>query len=369
MSRTGAKHRPTDRGKHDHSAFELLRACMPEKGQLLLIADENLLGAPFSSLPSSTLIISNRYDVYQQATGVGCDCRYSDFDFSELKPESIDGIFYRVSKEKAATHHVINQSISLLKPDGKITLAGSKNEGIKNYAKHAGALFSTSANIEKNGDWYRSTLTKPQTRNNTHTRLDDKDYASLREAVRDDNTSLYSKPGVFGWNKIDQGSAFLNEHLDEFFATFSQQPKDILDLGCGYGYLSAAVHRHIPEALITATDNNAAAIAACEKNFAELGISGSVVADNCGESLETRFDAVICNPPFHQGFDTSGDLTDRFLAASHRLLKVRGKALFVVNAFVPLEKKAKALYRNTTELASNRSFKLVMLEKTSRAGS
>ena len=113
---------------------------------------------------------------------------------------------------------------------------------------------------------------------------------------------------------------------------------------------------------ITATDNNAAALKACQVNFDLNGISGKVVAANCGQSIHKKFDLVLCNPPFHHGFKTDPALTQHFLSNAKRLMAKKGKALFVVNQFIPLEKLARNYFKKCTELANDNSFKLFILE-------
>ena len=49
--------------------------------------------------------------------------------------------------------------------------------------------------------------------------------------------------------------------------------------------------------------------------------------------------------------------------ASFQRLTAEGKALFVVNEFVPLEKKATGVFRKTSVIAKENGFKLVLLEK------
>ena len=132
------------------------------------------------------------------------------------------------------------------------------------------------------------------------------------------------------------------------------------DLGCGYGYLScAAAQQGVKQ--IFATDNNAAALQACAANFAALKISGTVIAGDAGSQINDRFDTILCNPPFHQGFHIESELTDKFLCASKRLLAPHGRALFVVNNFIALEKKARDYFPKVAELARSGSFKLIML--------
>ena len=47
-------------------------------------------------------------------------------------------------------------------------------------------------------------------------------------------------------------------------------------------------------------------------------------------------DIIVCNPPFHHGFDHDKALIIHFVRASLALLTNKGIAFFVVNAFIPL---------------------------------
>lgn len=329
-------------------------------GPQLLVADENLGGSSLSLLQREQLtIVTNRFDLYQRATGEGFQCEFSDFALDAFAESQFAQILYRVSKEKSVAHHIINQSRRLLQPDGILVLAGAKGDGIKTYADKAGRYLGDNRKTEKHGNYYVVSLQKYSTEQPP---LDDRDYPQLRPCIDIDGLQLISKPGQFGWNKVDQGSALLAEHLPDFFGQFRTPPGSILDLGCGYGYLSVMAARHV-QAHIVATDNNAAALLSCQANFAVLNIDGEVIASDCGDRIGDRFDAIICNPPFHQGFDTDSDLTRRFVESSLRHLAPEGKALFVVNRFVPLEQSAASAGLVTVGVAENRSFKLLMLEQ------
>ena len=341
--------------------FRLLMQHLSGEKKTLLIADENLRDTPLAMLPDDVVVLSNRFDLHQQACAAGLNAHFSDFDFSVFPQQHFDQILYRVSKEKPVVHHIINHAKKLLATGGELVLVGGKNEGLKTYAKKAGEYFSGDTKSLKQGQLYSAIIIKHDTSEGAA--LDDKDYAELRPEITVNNLSFYSKPGVFGWDKVDQGSAFLVELLAEFLQLFPQPPKNILDLGCGYGHLSVMLHQQLPTAVITATDNNAAAIEACKKNFQQHNVSGAVIAADCAEHISGSFDAVICNPPFHQGFDTDGRLTDRFIQASHNCLASGGRALFVVNRFVPLERKAEAVFNRAKLMAENRGFKIILLQK------
>lgn len=194
--------------------------------------------------------------------------------------------------------------------------------------------------------------------------MDDSNYRQLR-LIAQEPCRIDSKPGLFGWNKIDQGSQYLVDQLTSLLTARTGKPLNALDLGCGYGYLTLAATQLDACKTIahwTMTDNNAAAVATAAHNINLNKIHAKVIAADCGDALNDTFDLILCNPPFHQGFSLEGDLTNRFLATAKRLLAPQGIAVFVVNQFIPLERKASGLFRNITTCASNGSFKVITLE-------
>ena len=341
----------------------LLQQASQISGPQLLIADENLKGAPLHLLLEQDIsLVTNRFDVGEQAHAAGLNYHFSDFDFSSLTDNSFDQLLYRVSKEKSVTHHIINSAQRLLKLEGNLVLAGEKNDGVKTYTDKACRYFGSTTKPKKQGTTYISVISNQQ--RSVVPLLDDCNYSQLRSCITVNDQKLFSKPGLFGWNKVDQGSAFLADFLTNFFQHLGTEPKQILDLGCGFGYLSLMASKYT-NAQIVATDNNAAAIAACSKNFSEFGISGEVIAGDCADNINEKFDAVLCNPPFHQGFDTDNMLTQCFVDSSYRHLNQGGKALFVANRFVPIERCAEKLFKtgNIEKIAENKSFKLLLLSR------
>ncbi|MDO6563920.1 methyltransferase [Amphritea sp. 1_MG-2023] len=340
------------------TAFALLKPQLDNAdGVALWIADENLLNQASKVNPAIT-VISNRFDLCQQLESAGWQSQFSDFDFSPYADHSVDNIIYRVSKEKPVVHHIINQAIRVLKPGGTLALAGLKNEGIKTYLDKAKKLFAGQMEASKSDkNTWMGILQSPGSA--ATELLDDQDYCRLRDVASDDHLSYISKPGVYGWNKIDKGSALLISALPQFIASLASPPKSLLDLGCGYGYL--ALNGASLGCLVTATDNNAGALLACTENFRQQQIDGHIIAADCAEGIDQRFPLILCNPPFHQGFSIEGDMTDRFLKAAHRHLQPDGIACFVVNLHIPLERKAKKLFSTIEVIADNGSFKLIRL--------
>jgi len=350
---------------NDQSVELLVQQLSGIHGKCLIVADENWATTSWHSVAhagsASRTLFSNRYEIAQSAEQAGIETVFNDFDFSALAAGSFDSILFRVSKERPVSHHIINQASALLKAEGQLLLSGEKNDGVKTYTDHACKLFGDKCKPQKQGNYYLACITKYAVSNKL---LDDKDYLNLRAIKSTENLPLQSKPGIFGWNKIDQGSAFLIEHLSGFLQSYPEgnAPRSLLDLGCGYGYLSCAASLYGFQQ-ITATDNNAAALRACEANFESLKINGKIIAGDAGSQINEKFDAIICNPPFHQGFNIDSALTEKFLNASKRLLAPKGKALFVVNNFIALEKKAKDYFSNVEEVGRSGSFKLIMVSQ------
>lgn len=327
----------------------------------LWLSDENVLG----QLPDAEnwltkpVFLTNRWDIAQVAKHLGFNATFNDFDLTTVADNSIDNVFYRISKEKAVVHHLINQAQRVLKPGGILWLSGQKNEGIKTYIEKACDLFVCTKNIQKDGMCYSSELQKNIS---TGAALNDEDYQTLRECFQINGSPVLSKPGQFGWNKIDQGSDFLIGEIRELIQAQHTPYEHCLDLGCGYGYLTIA-SREFPVKKRTLTDNNAAALITANANCARLNITAEVIASDAGKQLQNSFDLILCNPPFHQGFSVDGDLTDKFLHSAQTLLSENGVAYFVVNQFIALEKKARVFFKQVNLIARNKSFCLFELRK------
>ncbi len=323
------------------------------------LSDENVLRQlpAVSDRSHNPLLITNRWDIAEQAKSLGFESRFNDFDLIDVADSSIDHIFYRISKEKAVTHHLINQAQRLLQPSGTLWISGHKNEGIKTYIDKASTLFGCEKNIQKDGVSYSSQLKKG---NKTGALLNDEDYSNLRECLDINGKILLSKPGQFGWNKVDQGSEFLIAEITPLVAKHSFEHS--LDLGCGYGFLTIA-SQHFSIKKRTLTDNNAAALLTAAANCSRLNIAAEIIAADAGSGLKNQFDLMLCNPPFHQGFNVDEDLTDKFLASAANLLTVNGVAYFVVNQFIALEKKALPYFKQINLIAQNKSFKVIALRK------
>lgn len=330
----------------------------------LWVVDENLADDTLRLVQASQQLraITNRIDIRDRLRASGIDTELSDFLFSDCQPASLERVYFRVGKEKAIVHHVLNRCADLLRVGGELHLIGGKNEGIKTYLKKAGVLLG--GEVEQTRAAKAVLLGRIRRGQATGDPLDDRHYQQAIElqaiTPQGEAISLASKPGVYGWNKIDEGSQVLVDTLPAALQALQQPPQTVLDLGCGYGYLAVMASTLLPARFI-ATDNNCAATAMCRANFASVGVRGEVVLADCAGGIDTPVELVLCNPPFHRGFTVQSGLTERFLAAARRQLRRGGQAIFVVNSFIPLERLARAHFADVEVLVNTGSFKVIRL--------
>lgn len=309
----------------------------------LVVIDESLNVTQLRPVPG-WLALTNRFDQHTELLRRDWTSHFSDFVWPDT--QTFDCVIFRVSKERAVVHHLINQAANHLPAGSRLMLLGQKSEGIKTYAKNGQKRLGGERHEKKlEGESWVIELTRgPQ----VGEPLDDQKYDQIREVGQVCEHSLLSKPGVYGWKKIDKGSWQLINRLPHMLK--SELPLgalQLLDLGSGSGYLALATSG--PTTEVTCTDNNAAAQLATLATLEGAGFKAQFVFSNAGEELNSEFDLILCNPPFHSGFGIDYDLTDRFSKSASRLLKREGKACFVVNQHVPLKRIA-SNYFNSVEL-------------------
>jgi 16S rRNA (guanine1207-N2)-methyltransferase len=312
-------------------------------------------------------LLTQRYDQIRKWRLKSGEGVANDYDFSAAS--SVEKIFFRIAKEKALLHYIVNQALTKLPVNGELYLAGAVNEGAKSLFEKLRDFPQLSVEVER-GD--KKTLLGKIIKIQTvdESLLDDREYADWFELQYDDPDeaeemqTFVSKAGIYGWDKLDIGTELLWKTVIEAETEKPFSPQSVLDLGCGYGWLIVQAGLQWPEAKLVATDNNVTALMAVQQNTYRFGLQAEVIAADAGDEIAETFDLILCNPPFHQGFDVEGDLTVVFLKAAARLLDKKGQAFFVVNSFIPLEKKASGIFKRIELMDDNRKFKIVRLSNS-----
>lgn len=112
--------------------------------------------------------------------------------------------------------------------------------------------------------------------------------------------SFYSDNGVFSKEKLDFGSTLLLETV--FDNVSNDNDLNILDVGCGYGFLGIAIAK-ILNAHVTMCDVNKRALHLTKRNTEENDVKRlcEVIESNMYENITGIYDLIITNPPIRAG--------------------------------------------------------------------
>ncbi|WJS05560.1 class I SAM-dependent methyltransferase [Roseibium aggregatum] len=111
------------------------------------------------------------------------------------------------------------------------------------------------------------------------------------------NYDLKTWPGLFSGDGLDQGTAFLIDHLPDLGAG-----KRLLDVGCGCGPISVVAAGR--GGMVSYLDVDATALRITGQNLAEHGLVGNaLLCANLSDLAKSSFDYVVSNPPTHAGSD------------------------------------------------------------------
>ena len=174
--------------------------------------------------------------------------------------------------------------------------------------------------------------------------------------------SFLSRPGVFAWDRVDAASAMLADSL----------PNDlsgcVADFGAGWGYLSMQVLARCPK--VTSLDlyeADARALALAEANLADAPVPVTCHWHDVAAGVAERFDAIVCNPPFHAlGRGDRPDIGRAFIASAASALKPGGRLWLVANRHLPYEHALGEGFAQVSTLAQNAGFKIVQATKAMR---
>jgi 16S rRNA (guanine1207-N2)-methyltransferase len=173
-----------------------------------------------------------------------------------------------------------------------------------------------------------------------------------------------SRPGVFAWDRIDAASQLLAEHL----------PSDLggraADLGAGFGYLSAELlERCAGIAALDVYEAERRALDLARRNLAafESRVTIRYCWHDVTAGLAERYDAIVCNPPFHTHARADRpDIGRRFIAAAADALQPGGRLWMVANRHLAYEAALGAGFTRVRIVTQQHGYKIVEAQKAPR---
>lgn len=174
------------------------------------------------------------------------------------------------------------------------------------------------------------------------------------------NGAFISQPGLFGWDKIDKGSALLAHYLPENTLRGSGA-----DFGCGYGYLSAHILENHSVDKIYSLDADYRAVELCRRNLQSFNADKEFLWADLTKAPPglPALDWVVMNPPFHQGKQAQYDIGAAFIRNAAAALKAGGTLWMVANAHLPYEDILKDHFSGGNKITEEQGFKVFHAEK------
>ncbi len=261
-----------------------------------------------------------------------------------------DTAILQLPKGRKLARRWLVEAYGALAPEGQLYVAGSNEQGIQPTIKDVEALFGNAAVLAyKKGnrvaraskgpragepDWAQEPGIAPGT------------WHEFQVDVRRDSYRLRSLPGVFSYDRLDDGTSLLLSVLGV--------PKgaEVLDVGCGYGIIGLAAARW-GAAHVDMVDVDLLAVAAARENVALNGLQNAEAfpSDVLSAVQGKRYDLVVSNPPFHVGRAVEYGVAQAFIEDARRVLRPGGQLAIVANKFIRYDQVMRGVFGSVARLA------------------
>jgi len=241
----------------------------------------------------------------------------------------------------------------LLEPGGLLIAALTNNSGAARFEKELASAAGVVDSIQKNK--CRAFLARRDCQWNADKLAE---WRALAEPTAIPGTRFSTVPGIFSAGRVDAGSALLAEHLPPSLHG------RVADLGAGWGFLSHAILARCPRVnTIDLFEADERSLAMARQNLSGYDGSCSLqfhwhdVATGIPES--GNYDAVVMNPPFHEGKRTDVSLGEAFISSAAAALRPGGTLLMVANRQLPYEAALTRLGMHPRLVIQDATFKIL----------
>lgn len=266
------------------------------------------------------------------------------------------------TRQREEARAMLAQAVASTREGGLVVAAAANRDGARSLQADLQALAGPVQVLSKHKCRVIWTVIDPS-RINTAVLADWRALAQVQQ-VDTGTETFWSRPGLFAWDRIDPASALLASQLP---ATLAGR---VVDAGAGWGWLSMQVARQCPGVTgIELFEANARALAPARRNLDDVlaSLAGrtpptvTVHWHDVAAGLPGGFDAVVCNPPFHQ--NTGGAEVPRlgqaFIASAAQALVDDGQLWLVANRQLPYETLLDRHFRQFTQVVGQGGYKVL----------
>ena len=178
----------------------------------------------------------------------------------------------------------------------------------------------------------------------------------LNEAIvagaprRVDAFGAVSQPGLFSWDRLDDGTALLLDRLPALKGEGA-------DLGCGAGLIARTVLGSGAVTGLHLIDIDRRAIFASKENLPDPRAHFHWCDVQIGPDLK-NLDFVVTNPPFHLAGEESRALGQTFVRRARDMLRPGGVLWLVANQHLPYEGPLKDAFSNVARVCEQGGYKV-----------
>ena len=263
---------------------------------------------------------------------------------------SFDVVLLDAPRGREWVRHLLSVATRMLKPGGRLLLAGPTRGGIKGSIEDASEIVGLCqvTRIKAGHRLAMAEKTVGQVANVSH------DQQVCEAMVHGQPVRFATGPGVFSRGELDAGTRALMETM------VIHRGDTVLDLGCGCGVVGAVAARTARRVVLV--DHSAAALAASRATLELNGVTnGQVLASDCAEAVcDVRFNVVATNPPFHQGLGVEFDVAQQFVRDAARVLVKEGGRLYLVaNRFIRYERVMGNLFSQVKTAYEDKRFRVL----------
>jgi 16S rRNA (guanine1207-N2)-methyltransferase len=270
-----------------------------------------------------------------------------------------DIVAIRIPQEKMALVQLLFDAFRILEIGGTCYIAGANNEGIKPASKTIERIFGNSTLLayESGNRIFSASKTSDLPADSEvfeSPYLPADSFREIDATLRGNDLKIFSRPGVFSWDHVDEATQILADHID------IQAHASVLDLGCGSGPLGV-VAAMLGAGQVTFVDADVEAVRSATKTAQHAGLKNfrAMPSDVASAVLDERFDAVVTNPPFHVGKQTELSVPMQFIEESYEVLSPGGRLFLVANRTLPYETPIKHRFGNVSMIHDGRRFKVL----------
>ncbi len=272
---------------------------------------------------------------------LNAEVRLSDCG-AALRGQSFDLVAIHSPREKEVARQCVRDAAALLRSGGHCYLAGATRSGVRSAIRYLEELLGEAHVLAYRGGNRVALATKGEEVQVGE--AESSEYYHFRELiaqVREKQYMCMTKPGLFSWDRVDEGTRRLVENMEI-------GPRErVLDLGCGYGLAGLVAADMAPQGEVILVDADCVAVKAARRTLERNEVGhAQVLLSDCGAAVMDRsFDVVITNPPFHQGRGVSYEVACQFIHDAAALLRSEGRLYLVANRFIPYGREMEGLFR------------------------